>query len=175
MPSGKDSHAHLDWTFSVQLMTATLSVLVQTVVKHWLFAAVPDICDVKQANHFTCPHDQTFYTSSIIWYAFSRSDIDRDITMRVFPLIRGLVGPGRMFGRGQLYYPLIFGLIIGAILPIPIWFWLRRHPRSFLRHVNLPVIFNGPTFIPPATGINYSSWFVVGFIFRTSRGSCPDI
>jgi hypothetical protein len=26
---------------------------------------------------------------------------------------------------------------------------------------------NGPTLAPPANGINYASWIIVGFIFRT--------
>jgi len=32
--------------------------------------------------------------------------------------------------------------------------------------VSTPVILNGISAIPPATGINYSSWFAVGFIFQ---------
>jgi hypothetical protein len=30
----------------------------------------------------------------------------------------------------------------------------------------MPVFLNGPSYIPPAVGINYSSWFTVAFIFR---------
>ncbi|GAW09953.1 oligopeptide transporter [Lentinula edodes] len=32
--------------------------------------------------------------------------------------------------------------------------------------MSTPVILNGVSAIPPATGINYSSWFAVGFIFQ---------
>ncbi|KAF8754346.1 oligopeptide transporter [Rhizoctonia solani] len=39
-------------------------------------------------------------------------------------------------------------------------------PQSRLRYVNMPVLLNGPMWIPPATGINYSSWFVIGFLFQ---------
>ena len=34
-----------------------------------------------------------------------------------------------------------------------------------MRWVSTPVILNGVSSIPPATGINYSSWFLVGFVF----------
>ena len=30
----------------------------------------------------------------------------------------------------------------------------------------MPVMFIGVGYIPPATGINYSSWFAVGFLFQ---------
>ena len=29
-----------------------------------------------------------------------------------------------------------------------------------------PIILNGVSYIPPAVGINFSSWFLVGFIFQ---------
>ena len=35
-----------------------------------------------------------------------------------------------------------------------------------MKYVSIPIILNGVSFIPPATGINYSSWFFVGFIFQ---------
>jgi hypothetical protein len=86
-----------------------------------------------------------FFTSSIIW---------------------GLIGPERLFSKGYLYHPQLYALIIGAIIPIPLWLWVRKWPRSIFRNVNVPVIINGGFSIPPATGINYSSFFIVGFIFQ---------
>jgi hypothetical protein len=32
--------------------------------------------------------------------------------------------------------------------------------------VNVPILFSGVEAIPPATGINYISWLVTGFIFN---------
>jgi hypothetical protein len=64
------------------------------------------------------------------------------------------------------YYPLIFFFLIGALAPIPFYFLARKYPRSLWRYVNMPVFFNGVAFIPPANGINYASWFAVGFIFQ---------
>ena len=79
---------------------------------------------------------------------------------------RGLIGPTRQFGFGSLYHAHLWALLIGAALPVPFWWWQRRFPNTRLKYINVPVFLNGPTFIPPATGINYSSWFVTGFIFR---------
>jgi hypothetical protein len=81
-------------------------------------------------------------------------------------ICRGLIGPGRQFGKGALYHPQLFALIIGAFLPIPFWLWQRRYPSSWIKFISTPVILNGVAAIPPATGINYSSWFAVGFIFQ---------
>lgn len=57
-------------------------------------------------------------------------------------------------------------MVIGVFLPIPFWFWQRRYPTSWITYVSTPVILNGVSSIPPATGINYSSWFAVGFLFQ---------
>ena len=57
-------------------------------------------------------------------------------------------------------------MIIGAFLPVPFWLWQRRHRNSWVRYIHTPIILNGVSFIPPATGINYSSWFFVGWVFQ---------
>jgi len=93
----------------------------------------------------TCPHNQVFYTASAVW---------------------GLVGPTRQFGKGSIYHPHLYALIAGVFLPIPFWLWKRRYPNSWARYVSTPVVFAGLAAIPPATGINYSSWFLVAFIFQ---------
>src|SRR5258706_13103973 len=81
---------------------------------------------------------------------------------------RGLVGPTRQFGPAGVYKYLMYAMLAGGIAPIPFWLWQRRFPDTRLKYINLPVMLNGPTFAPPANGINYVSWFIVGFIFRTS-------
>ena len=55
---------------------------------------------------------------------------------------------------------------IGALAPIPFYFLARRYPHSLARYVNIPVLFSGLAAIPPATGINYASWLIVGFVFN---------
>jgi len=79
---------------------------------------------------------------------------------------RGLIGPTRQFGLAANYHGYLWALLVGALLPVPFWWWQRRFPNTRLKYINAPVFLNSTTLIPPATGINYSSWFLVGFIFR---------
>ena len=67
---------------------------------------------------------------------------------------------------GQTYNPLLWGLLAGAVAPIATWTLSRRYPSSWLAFVNLPVALNGAMSMPPATGINYSSWFLTGLLFQ---------
>ncbi|KAF8606444.1 OPT superfamily oligopeptide transporter [Ceratobasidium sp. AG-I] len=132
-------------TFMVQIVSTFTSAFVQIGVKEWMFANVPDLCSPDQPQKLTCPHNTVYFTASAVW---------------------GLIGPKRQFGKGELYNPELYALIFGALIPIPFWLWQRKYPQTRLKYVNMPVLLNGPTWIPPATGINYSSWFVIGFLFQ---------
>ncbi|KIO27768.1 hypothetical protein M407DRAFT_7102 [Tulasnella calospora MUT 4182] len=79
---------------------------------------------------------------------------------------QGLVGTSRQFGKGSVYQFHVYGLVIGALLPIPIWLWQRRYPSSLLRHFNISVFLTASTNAPPATGVNFTSYFVVAFLFQ---------
>lgn len=132
-------------TFSVQLVATTLVGLLQVGVKEWMFSHIPDICQPGQKDFLTCPHNQVLYTTSAIW---------------------GLIGPARQFGTESIYHPQLYAIAIGAVLPLPFWLWQRKWPNKYNKYINLPIILNGIGLIPPATGINYSSWFLLGFIFQ---------
>lgn len=132
-------------TFIAQAVGTIIAAFVEVGVKQWMFDNVHDMCAINQKDSLVCPHNQVFFTASAVW---------------------GLIGPGRQFGTGALYHPQLFGLIIGALLPIPFWLWQRRYPSSWIKFISTPVLLNGVSNIPPATGINYSSWFAVGFIFQ---------
>ncbi|OCF31915.1 OPT family small oligopeptide transporter [Kwoniella heveanensis BCC8398] len=132
-------------TFIAQLSAASIACFVQSGTKELMFAKIDDICQVGQKSLLTCASTKVFFTSSIIW---------------------GLIGPERLFSKGSLYHPQTYALLVGAILPIPFWLWVRKYPRSIFRNLNLPVVFSGALSIPPATGVNYASWLVTGFIFQ---------
>ena len=131
--------------FLAQVIAAFVSCIVVTLVQDWMFANIVDICEPHQPQFFTCPATTVFATSSLIW---------------------GGIGPQRMFGPGAMYSPILWFFFIGAVLPIPFYYLARRFPLSYWRYINIPVLFAGIGFIPPASGINYVSWFVVGFIFQ---------
>jgi OPT oligopeptide transporter protein len=82
-----------------------------------------------------------------------------------FP-IRGLIGPSRQFGPHSIYHAQLYAIILGALLPLPFWIMQRRRPDSWAKFVSTPVVLLGVSYIPPSVGINYSSWFAVGFVFQ---------
>lgn len=51
-------------------------------------------------------------------------------------------------------------------MPILTWYLYKRTKINWLRFVHWPLIFVGTYNVPPATGINYSSWAVVNFFFN---------
>ncbi|CEL58319.1 Glutathione transporter 1 OS=Schizosaccharomyces pombe (strain 972 / ATCC 24843) GN=pgt1 PE=1 SV=1 [Rhizoctonia solani AG-1 IB] len=128
-----------------QVIASLVSCFVVVGVQAWMFEHIPNLCDINQPNKFTCPGVRVFGTASLIW---------------------GGIGPARTFNPGQIFYPLTFCFLIGAVLPIPLYFLARRYPHSWFKYVNMPVVFTGTGNLPPASGINYSSWVMVGFIFQ---------
>ncbi|BGP43973.1 hypothetical protein JCM10450v2_008189 [Rhodotorula kratochvilovae] len=132
-------------TFAVQIVSTFVTALVQVGVKRWLVSAVPDLCSPDQSAQLICPYVQTYFSASIIW---------------------GLVGPERQFNIGDYYNPILYWMLGGAVVPVFTWLASRRWRGSWIENVNIPVALAGIGLMPPATGINYSSWFLVGFIFQ---------
>ena len=131
--------------FCAQVVAAFVSCFVVTLVQDWMFSNIPDFCTRGQKDGFSCPSTNTFASASMIW---------------------GGVGPKRLFSPGGEYNPLLWGFLIGAVLPVPFYLLARRYPLSFWRYVNIPVFFAGVGAMPPASGINYSSWIMTGFTFQ---------
>ncbi|KAG1715802.1 hypothetical protein ID866_1378 [Astraeus odoratus] len=131
--------------FLAQVVAAIVSSIVVTSVQNWMFANIVNMCQPDQPQQFTCPSTTVFATSSLVW---------------------GGIGPHRLFTPGTMYSPLLWFFFAGAILPIPFYYLARRFPLSYWRYINIPVIFAGIGAMPPASGINYSSWVLVGFIFQ---------
>jgi hypothetical protein len=150
--------------FIVQVVAVFVSCFTVVGVQNWLFANITDICTETAQHGFTCPSTRTFASASVIW---------------------GAVGPARIFSPGAYvfsdhscsrfshfdvllprYAPLLYFFLIGAILPVPFYLLARRYPLSFWRYINIPVFFAGIQGIPPATGINYASWALTGFVFN---------
>jgi OPT family small oligopeptide transporter len=131
--------------FNIQVVASFVSCIVVTSAQDWMLANIEDMCTPHQKNGFRCPGTTVFATASIIW---------------------GGIGPSRVFGQGAPYNSLLYFFLIGALLPIPFYLLARRFPLSFWRYVNIPIFFAGLGAIPPATGMNYMSWVLFGFIFN---------
>lgn len=131
--------------FSVQMAATLVSSLTQIGVLNWMFANVPRICTPEAVNGFSCPLARVHFNGSILW---------------------GVVGPAEFFGRNATYRSLMWCFAIGALAPIPLYFYARNRHGSFVRKINLPVLFGSLSWIPPATGLNFSVWALVCYIFN---------
>lgn len=136
--------------FWAQMISTVWACFVQVAVTAFMFGSTTNLCGVDpnvkiKPAHFVCAAQATFYSASIIW---------------------GLIGPARTFAVGETYGALNIMFIIGAIIPIPTWYIAKRFPNSWARLVNWPVLFSATGMMPPATGINFTSWFLVGWFFQ---------
>jgi len=72
-----------------------------------------------------------------------------------------------MFGKGATYSPLLYGFLIGAILPIPAWILMKKLPNiKWLKYIHFPIMLSATAIMPPAPPGNFPSWLLVGFIFN---------
>jgi hypothetical protein len=155
--------------FTVQVVATFTTALVQVGVKRWLVHAVKDLCAPGQRALLTCPYAGVLYSSSVVWCAPSSPFAIVATTDFVSLLLcRGLIGPARQFSVGKYYNPILYWLLAGALLPAATWVASRRFKNTWVQYINVPVALSGIIYVPPASGINYSSWFFVAFIFRRS-------
>ena len=131
--------------FNLQLSATIISSLTQIGVLNWMLAFIPGICTPQAINGFTCPIARVHFNGSILW---------------------GVVGPNRFFGPGALYRPLIWAFLIGAIAPLGLWLLARHNRKSVLRKINFAVVFGSLSWIPPATGLNFSVWAIICYVFN---------
>jgi len=132
--------------FLTQILATTISGIINYSTAHYLLHNTPNICTAKNPE-WRCPITAAFYSASVIW---------------------GVIGPGRMFGPSSIYSPLLFAFLIGAILPIPGWFLMKRFPQyKWLGYIHFPALLSGLTLLPAAPAGEYPSWFAVGFFFNS--------
>ncbi|KAJ5774660.1 Oligopeptide transporter OPT superfamily [Penicillium paradoxum] len=131
--------------FGVQMMATLVSSMTQIGVLNWMFNYIPGLCTPEAMNGFNCPIARVHFNGSILW---------------------GVVGPQRFFGPGGLYRPLVWAFLVGAVAPLGAWLLGRHSKKSFWRMVNFPILFGSLSWIPPATGLNFSIWALVCFIFN---------
>lgn len=134
--------------FIVQMVATIVGCLTQIGVMNWMFSNIPGICTPEAMNGFTCPIARVHFNGSILW---------------------GVVGPSRFFGKGELYQPLVWAFLLGAVSPICIfalWHYRGRYRYSVLKSISFPVLFGSLSWIPPATGLNFSAWTIVCAIFN---------
>lgn len=132
--------------FVAQLVSCILGSLTQNGVLLWMLGHIPKICDSDQPNGYTCPQGRVNFTSSIIW---------------------GAIGPARLYSPGKMYSGLLHLFWIGALLPVITFLLKKKFPKNnFLKSIHWPLFFAGTGNLPPATGINYTTAFVVSYVFN---------
>ena len=131
--------------FLAQVVATTVSCFIQIAVLNAALVSIDNVCELDQAERFSCPGGRVFFAASVIW---------------------GLIGPARMFSPGQVYSGLFIFFGIGAIVPLIIYFAAKRWPKSSIKYLMAPLIFGGAGLIPPASPLNYLTWGMVGFVFQ---------
>ncbi|KAL1910174.1 hypothetical protein Sste5344_004086 [Sporothrix stenoceras] len=132
--------------FKVQMVATLVSSVTQIAVLNWMFGNIPGLCTSEALNGFICPIARVHFNGSILW---------------------GVVGPGEFFGPNAIYRPLVWCFLIGAIAPIPLWLYSRHRRDSIVRKINLPILLGSLGWIPPATGLNFSVWALVCYLFNS--------
>ena len=118
----------------------------------WIFSHVPDICQPNQVSQLTCPHNQVFYTASVVWWVLVFYPIH--ISYLIDHHFQGSHWPS-MSIRYRLRLSLRHNS--GSLHPctmLPLATALLRFMGSLSQHTPTA----GLSAIPPATGI--SSWFL---------------
>ncbi|KAL4882582.1 OPT oligopeptide transporter protein-domain-containing protein [Aspergillus karnatakaensis] len=129
--------------FFAQGLATLIGAIVQCGVTVFMITRFDNICTPHADGGFTCPHGLVTYSSSLIW---------------------GALGPGRNFTPGQIYGNLLWFFLAGPVVIVATYLLGRRWKS--VNYISWPVAFGAMSMVPPATGINFSSWWVVNVIFN---------
>ncbi|KAJ5758480.1 hypothetical protein N7520_005636 [Penicillium odoratum] len=129
--------------FVAQGLATLVGAIVQCGVTVFMITRIDGVCTSDAEGNFTCPHGRVTYSSSLIW---------------------GAVGPGRLFSPGQTYSNLLWFLLVGPAVVV-ITYLLGRRWKS-VNYLSWPVAFGAMSLVPPATGVSFSSWWVINAIFN---------
>ncbi|KAJ7534605.1 hypothetical protein O6H91_13G102300 [Diphasiastrum complanatum] len=135
--------------FLVQVIGTVLAAVINLATAWWLLTSITNICNtdlLPSDSPWTCPGDNVFFDASVIW---------------------GLIGPKRIFGSLGLYKQINWFLLFGAVAPVPVWLLSKAFPnQAWIRSINMPILIGATGSMPPASSVNYTTWFFVGFIFN---------
>ncbi|ANB14253.1 oligopeptide transporter OPT1 [Sugiyamaella lignohabitans] len=133
-------------TFTVQFVGAIIGTLSSVGVIDWVLGNIKDVCTPSAKDNMVCRNTNTQFHTNVVY---------------------GLVGPRRLFGTND-YSTILWFFLVGALLPIIVFviknqnWWISK--TKFLSQFSSPLFFSGATSIPSVTGINYTTWGLVGFI-----------
>lgn len=166
--------------FIAQGMATLIGAVVQCGVTVFMITRIHSVCTPKAAGGFSCPHGAVTYSSSLIW---GKSDLFPTWVTFVHMCcarqaprfastwsnlwgltLPGALGPERNFSPGHIYGNLLWFFLVGPVVVVLTWLLGRRWKK--FNYLSWPVAFGAMSLVPPATGINFSSWWVVNVIFN---------
>lgn len=135
--------------FFAQVIGSFIASSTDFAVTWWVFSCVENLCRpdlLPRGSPWSCPSERVYYNNMVVW---------------------GFIGPRRMLYPAGVYSKLIYFFLIGVIAPIPVWILARMFPRKkWIKLIIVPALFMAGSRIPPASPVNYISWFAVGFVFN---------
>eukprot|EP00842_Homolaphlyctis_polyrhiza_P005393 jgi/Hompol1/5855/HPOL_001026-RA len=78
-------------------------------------------------------------------------------------IIWGAIGPAVFFGKQSVYNPLLYGFVLGAVLPVIPWLCNKVWPSHYWKLINIPVITAGGNIVGVNQGYILSA-LVIAFI-----------
>lgn len=149
---------------AAQGLATLVGAIVQCGVTVFMITRIGGVCTPDAEGSFTCPHGRVTYSSSLIWGKRSLSAFRCEITRLDADHLSGAVGPGRLFSPGQTYGNLLWFLLVGPVVVV-ITYLLGRRWKA-VNYVSWPVAFGAMSLVPPATGVSFSSWWVINIVFN---------
>lgn len=155
--------------FWAQGLATLVGAIVQCGVTVFMITRIDGVCTSDAEGNFTCPHGRVTYSSSLIWGniipPISSAPTGVLSYTRVYAdYPSGAVGPGRLFSPGQTYSNLLWFFLVGPVVVV-ITYLLGRRWKA-VNYISWPVAFGGMSLVPPATGVSFSSWWVINLIFN---------
>ena len=112
-------------------------------VQRWMRLNIEGICDINQPDGFSCAgRSAPFIMRS---HHLGRRGASEDV-----------------FCREDVPSNFVLFSLIGMLVPFITYALYKRHPQKWYGKLNAPVFFTGSGNIPPATGVNYASFAIVG-------------
>jgi OPT family small oligopeptide transporter len=106
-------------TFIAQIVAVLVSSFVATGVMNFQITKIDDLCSSTQANKFTCPGINSYFTAAVLF---------------------GSLGARKVFGTGGLYTALLSAFPVGLSLPLLFYYAQKRVPAHHWAKKIHPVI-----------------------------------
>ncbi|CAF0971558.1 unnamed protein product [Didymodactylos carnosus] len=130
--------------FIAHLLGMLIGGFVNYTTSSYMLNTVENICTLENPL-WSCPKILTLYSTSVIW---------------------GILGPRKIFGKISPYSHLLWGFLLGLLLPILFWFIYKKiYPqRHWLKYIHVPVMLIGIGMMPTTSAGNYVTWLLIGFV-----------